>query len=300
MMTGRHDDQSATHYRTATVDGVGVFYREAGPSDAPVVVLLHGFPSSSRMFRDLIPQLSDAYHVIAPDYPGFGHSAVPSRADFAYTFDHLAEITGQLLDQLGVRQFALYVMDFGAPIGFRLVLRHPERLTALVAQNAPLYPEEPRGWWATLGRYWADGSPEHREASRAYLELEGIRAQYLVGVKDPSLVDPDNWTIDTALIDRPGVGEIMLDLLYDIRGNGPTFKAMQQFLRDRQPPTLVVAGVNDEIFPGEVQRQILTDLPGGEFHPLDTGHFALEDQAPEIAQLMRDLLGRVLAPGLGS
>ncbi len=299
-MTGRHDDQNATHYRTATVDGVGVFYREAGPPDAPAVVLLHGFPSSSRMFRDLIPRLSDAYHVIAPDYPGFGHSAVPDRADFAYTFDHLAEITGQLLDQLGVRRFALYVMDFGAPIGFRLVLQHPERLTALVAQNAPLYPEEPRGWWATLGRYWADGSAEHREASRAYLELEGIRAQYLSGVKDPSLVDPDNWTIDTALIDRPGVGEIMLDLLYDIRGNGPTFKAMQQFLRDRQPPALVAAGVNDEIFPGEVQRQILTDLPGAEFHPLDTGHFALEDQAPEIARLMRDFLGRVLAPGLGS
>lgn len=297
-MTGRHNAQSATHYRTATVDGVGVFYREAGPSDAPVVVLLHGFPSSSRMFRDLIPRLSDSYHVIAPDYPGFGHSDVPDRAGFAYTFDHLAVITGQLLDQLGVRRFALYVMDFGAPIGFRLVLRHPERLTALVAQNAPLYPEEPRGWWATLGQYWADGSPEHREASRAYLGFEGIRAQYVFGVPDPSLVDPDNWTIDTALIDRPGVGEIMLDLLYDIRRNGPTFKAMQQFLRDRQPPTLVAAGVNDEIFPGEVQRQILTDLPGAEFHPLDTGHFALEDQAPEIARLMRDFLGRVLAPGL--
>jgi pimeloyl-ACP methyl ester carboxylesterase len=148
--------------------------------------------------------------------------------------------------------------------------------------------------------YWAGGSAEHREASRAYLELEGIRAQYLAGVKDPSLVDPDSWTIDTALIDRPGVGEIMLDLLYDIRGNGPTFKAMQQFLRDRQPPALVAAGVNDEIFPGEVQRQILTDLPGAEFHPLDTGHFALEDQAPEIAWLMRDFLGRVLAPGSGS
>jgi pimeloyl-ACP methyl ester carboxylesterase len=297
-MSGRHNAESATHYRTATVDGVRVSYREAGPSDAHVVVLLHGFPSSSRMFRDLIPRLSDSYHVIAPDYPGFGHSAVPDRADFGYTFDHLAEITGQLLDQLGVRRFALYVMDFGAPIGFRLVLRHPERLTALVAQNAPLYPEEPRGWWATLGQYWADGSPEHREASRAYLGREGIRAQYLFGVQDPSLVDPDNWTIDTALIDRPGVGEIMLDLLYDIRRNGPTFKAMQQFLRDRQPPTLVAAGVNDEIFPGEVQRQILTDLPEAEFHPLDTGHFALEDQAPEIARLMRDFLGRALAPGL--
>jgi pimeloyl-ACP methyl ester carboxylesterase len=252
------------------------------------------------MFRDLIPRLSDIYHVIAPDYPGFGHSAVPDRAEFAYTFDHLADVVDGLLGQLGIGTFAIYVMDFGAPVGFRLALRHPERLTALVAQNAPLYPEQPRGWWATLGRYWADGSPEHREASRAYLGLEGIRDQYLFGVKDPSLVDPDNWIIDTALIDRPGVGEIMLDLLYDIRGNGPTFKAMQQFLRDQRPPVLVAAGVNDEIFPGEVQRQILTGLPEGEFHPLDTGHFALEDQGAEIARLMRDFLGRVLPPEVRS
>jgi pimeloyl-ACP methyl ester carboxylesterase len=282
-------------YRSADVGGVDVFYREAGPGDAPVVVLLHGFPTSSRMFRDLIPRLSGAYHVIAPDYPAFGHSAVPDRSAFDYTFDHLADVIEGLLGQLGISKFAIYVMDFGAPVGFRLALRHPERITAVIAQNAPLYPEEPRGWWATIGRYWADGSAEHREASRAYLEADGLRDQYVYGVQDPALIDPDSWVIDKALIDRPGVDEIMLDLLYDIRNNVPTFKAMQEFFRDRRPPTLVATGANDEIFPGEVVRQILTDHPGAEYHALPTGHFALEDKAAEIAALMRDFLARTVA-----
>jgi pimeloyl-ACP methyl ester carboxylesterase/uncharacterized protein YciI len=284
--------QRLVHYRHAIVDGVDVGYREAGPPEAPVLLLLHGFPSSSRMFRNLIPQLPDAYHVIAPDYPAFGHSGVPDRADFRYTFDHLAEVIDRLLDQLGVRQFAIYIMDFGGPVGSRLALWHPERLTAVIAQNAPLYPEGPRGWWATLGQYWADGSAEHREASRAYLELDGLRDQYLYGVRDPSVIDPDNWVIDKALIDRPGVDEIMLDLLYDIRNNVPTVTAMQEFLRDRRPPTLVATGANDEIFPEELVRQILRDHPGAEYHALDTGHFALEDKADEIAALMRDFLTR--------
>src|SRR5215469_4915372 len=284
------------HYRTAAVGGVSVFYREAGPDSAPVVLLLHGFPSSSRMFRDLIPRLSDAYRVIAPDYPGFGHSAVPDRTRFSYTFDHLAEVIDKLLGQLGVRQFALYVMDFGGPVGYRLALWHPGRLSAIIAQNAPLYPEEPRRWWATLGQYWADGSAEHRDAARAYLELDGLRAQYIYGVEDPTLVDPDNWVLDKALIDRPGVDEAMLDLLYDIRNNVATFTAMQRFLRDRRPPTLVATGANDEIFPAEVVRQVLRDHPDAEYHALDTGHFALEDKADEIAALMRDFLARTLEP----
>ena len=294
MLTRVSGRQAATRYRTTSIDGVDVFYREAGPKEAPVLLLLHGYPSSSRMFRNLIPHLSDVYHVIAPDYPGFGHSGVPDRADFSYTFDHLADVVDQLLDQLHVRRFALYVMDFGAPVGFRLALSHPERLLALVSQNAPLYPEEPHGWWAALGRYWADGSAEHRAACRSDLDLESIRAQYLFGVRDPSLIDPDTWTIDKALIDRPGVDEVMLDLFYDIRNNTPTFKAMQRFLRDRRPPTLVATGANDEIFPEEVVRKILDDLPATEFHALDTGHFALEDKGDEIAQLMRDFLSRVL------
>ncbi len=285
---------AATHHRTAMIDGVSIFYREAGPKDAPVVLLLHGFPSSSRMFRDLIPRLSDAFHVIAPDYPAFGHSAVPDRSAFGYTFDHLADVAGGLLGQLGIGTFAIYVMDFGAPVGFRLALRHPERLSAIIVQNAPLYPEQPRGWWATLGQYWADGSAAHRQAARSYLDRDGLRGQYLSGVQDPSLIDPDNWVIDKALIDRPGVDEIMLDLLYDIPNQAPTFKAMQQFLRDRRPPTLVATGANDEIFPEQVGRQILTDHPGAEYHALDTGHFALEDKAADIAALMRDFLARTV------
>lgn len=284
------------HHQHAVVDGVDVSYREAGPPGAPVLLLLHGFPSSSRMFRNLIPELADTYHVIAPDYPAFGHSGVPDRAAFGYTFDHLAEVMDKLLEQLGVRQFAIYVMDFGGPVGFRLALWHPERLTAVIAQNAPLYPEEPRGWWATLGRYWADGSAEHREESRAYLELDGLRGQYLYGVRDPSVIDPDNWIIDKALIDRPGVDEIMLDLLYDIRTNAPTLTAMQEFLQDRRPPTLVATGANDEIFPEQVVRQVLRDQPATDYHALDTGHFALEDKADEIAALMRDFLPGALRP----
>jgi pimeloyl-ACP methyl ester carboxylesterase len=230
------------HYRTAEVGGIDVFYREAGPDSGPVVLLLHGFPSSSRMFRDLIPRLSDAYRVIAPDYPAFGHSAVPDRSAFGYTFDHLADVVDGLLEQLGIDQFAIYVMDFGAAVGFRLALRHPERLSAIIVQNAPLYPWAPQGWWATLGQYWADGSAEHRHAARSYLELEELRGQYLSGVQDPSRIDPDNWVIDKALIDRPGVDEIMLDLLYDIPNQAPMFRAMQEFLRDRRPPTLVATG----------------------------------------------------------
>jgi pimeloyl-ACP methyl ester carboxylesterase len=280
------------HYRTTAVGNVDVFYREAGPDSGPVVLLLHGFPSSSRMFRDLIPRLSHTYRVIAPDYPAFGHSAVPDRSAFGYTFDHLADVVEGLLEQLGIDEFAIYVMDFGAAVGFRLALRHPERLSALIVQNAPLYPWEPRGWWAALGQYWADGSPEHRHAARSYLDVEGLRGQYLSGVQDPSLIDPDNWVIDKALIDRPGVDEIMLDLLYDIRNQAPLFEAVQELLRDRRPPTLVATGANDEIFPEEVVRQILTDLPDAEYHALQTGHFALEDKAAEIAALMRDFLAR--------
>jgi pimeloyl-ACP methyl ester carboxylesterase len=289
-----HD--TATHYRSATVDGIDVFYREAGPVDGPVLILLHGFPSSSRMFRELIPLLADTYRLIAPDYPGFGHSAVPDRSEFPYTFDGLADITGKLIDQLGIDRFALYVMDFGAPVGFRLSLAHPERLTGLVLQNAPLYPEAPQGWWATLGKYWQDNTPATRHAARAYLTPETTKAQYLYGVTDPTLVDPDTWLVDTTLLQRPGVDEIMLDLLHDIKNNKPTFSAMQRLLIDRHPPVMVATGANDEIFPEPVVRALLTDLPDTEYHALDTGHFALEDHAPEIANLVRDFLARTVQP----
>jgi pimeloyl-ACP methyl ester carboxylesterase len=285
----------ATHYHTLTIDGTDVFYREDGPADAPVVLLLHGFPSSSRMYRDLIPLLAREYHVIAPDYPAFGHSGVPSRDAFSYTFDGLAQVTSGLLRRLGVERFALYAMDFGAPVGFRLVLEDPSRLTALILQNAPLYPEAPEGWWATLGAYWREDTPARREAVRPYLSQEAIRAQYLHGVADPTRIDPDNWAIDAALIARSGVGEIMLDLLHDIKNNAPVFTGMQQFLAQQEPPVLVATGANDEIFPEPVVRRVLDDLPTAEYHALPTGHFALEDHASEIAALIRDFLPRALA-----
>jgi pimeloyl-ACP methyl ester carboxylesterase len=294
-MDHKGSTNGTTHYRTAVVDGIDIAYREAGPKDAPVVLLLHGFPTSSRMFRDLFPQLSDMYRVIAPDYPGFGHSGVPDRENFRYSFDNLAGIVDKLLDQLDVGRFTLYVMDFGGPIGYRLALKYPERLAGMVMQNAPLYPEAPEGWWATLGTYWQDGSAAHREESREYLTEKSTRDQYLYGVKDPSLVDPDNWIVDSALMQRPGVEEIMLDLLYDIRSNVSTFKGMQELLRNRRPPVLVATGANDEIFPGDVVRNILNDLPEAEFHAVDSGHFALEDKGPDIAELMRDFLGRTVS-----
>jgi pimeloyl-ACP methyl ester carboxylesterase len=285
----------ATHYHSLTIDGTDVFYREDGPRDAPVILLLHGFPSSSRMYRDLIPLLAGEYHVIAPDYPAFGHSGVPARDAFSYTFDGLARVTGQLLRRLGVEHFALYAMDFGAPVGFRLVLDDPDRLTALILQNAPLYPEAPEGWWATLGAYWREDTPARREAVRPYLSLEEIKAQYLHGVADPTLIDPDNWVIDAALIARPGVDEIMLDLLHDIKNNAAVFTGMQQFLAKQQPPVLVATGANDEIFPEPVVRRVLHDLPAAEYHALPSGHFALEDHAPQIAALIREFLPRALA-----
>ncbi len=283
-----------TRYRTVAVDGVELFLREAGPADAPVVVLLHGFPSSSRMFRQLIPALADRYHVIAPDYPAFGHSAVPDRAAFPYTFARFAELVDGLLTQLGARRYALYVQDYGAPVGYRLALLHPERVTALVVQNGNAYEEGLREFWDPIRAYWADPSPAHREALRAGLTPDATRQGYLHGVEDPSRVDPDCWLVDQALLDRPGVDEIMLDLFLDYRTNVALYPRFQEFFRARRPPTLIVWGRNDEIFPAEGARAYLRDLPGAELHLLDTGHFALEDRGEEIAGLMRSFLARTL------
>jgi pimeloyl-ACP methyl ester carboxylesterase len=284
---------AATHYRTATVDGLNIFYREAGPKDAPVVLLLHGFPSSSHMFRNLIPQLADAYHVIAPDYPAFGHSDTPDRAQFTYSFDHIAEIIDDLLDALGVRRLALYMMDIGAAIGFRLAVKHPDAVWAIVAQNGPLFDEDGgEEFFATMAGFWQDGSDDHRNAIRGFLTPESTRAQYIAGVADPSLVDPDSWLVDQALLDRPGVDEIMLDYLFEVRNRPSTIDGVLEFLRSHQPPTLIATGANDPLFPEANMRHYLDALPDAEFHALDTGHFALEDKGDEIAALMRDFLER--------
>jgi pimeloyl-ACP methyl ester carboxylesterase len=279
-------------HRTVTVDGLTIFYREAGPRDAPTVLLLHGFPSSSHMYRDLIPLLADRYHVVAPDYPGFGQSSMPGRDDFQYTFARLAEVTDRFTQAIGLERYTLYVMDYGAPVGFRLALAHPERVQALVVQNGNAYEEGLQEFWAPIKRYWTSGAQADRDSMRAVLGLEGTRWQYLHGVRDSSRVDPDSWIVDQYYLDRSGNDEIQLDLFYDYRTNVPLYPAFQAYFRRHQPPTLVVWGKNDVIFPAAGAEPYRRDLRTLEYHLLDTGHFALEEKGAEIAALMRDFLAR--------
>ena len=287
-------DSAVTRYRTAKVDGIDIFYREAGAADAPAVVLLHGFPTSSHMFRNLISLLAHRYRVIAPDYPAFGHSGTPDRREFTYSFARFAELMDGLLNQLDVARYALYVQDYGAPVGYRLALRHPERVTALIVQNGNVYEEGLKQFWNPIKAYWADGSQAHREALRAGLTLAATRSQYLDGVRDPSRVAPDAWLHDQALLDRPGIDQIMLDLFKDYGSNVALYPQFQAFFRSRKPPTLIAWGKNDAIFPADGAHPYLRDLPGAELHLLDSGHFALEDKGDEIAALMLDFLDRQL------
>lgn len=283
---------TVTHHRMLKIDGIDVFYRESGPVNAPAVVLLHGFPTSSHMFRNLIPALADRYRVIAPDYPGYGQSDMPDRASFNYTFDRFAELTNALLDKLGIKSYAMYVMDYGAPVGWRLALRHPERVTGLIVQNGNAYVEGLKEFWDPIKAYWADGSDAHRNALRVLLTLETTKFQYTDGVSDVSRVSPDNWVHDQALLDRPGNDEIQLDMFYDYRTNLPLYPAIQAYFRTHQPPTLIVWGKNDKIFPADGAHPYKRDLPKVEFHLLDTGHFLLEDKADEAFLLIRDFLDR--------
>ena len=287
---------STVHHRRMNIDGVELFYREAGPASGPVVVLLHGFPSSSHMFRNLIPVLADRYRVIAPDYPGFGESAMPDRTQFRYSFARFAELTDALLVRLEAKRYALYVMDYGAPVGYRLALLHPERVTGLVVQNGNAYTEGLREFWDPIKAYWTSGSREHREALKQGTTAEATRWQYLDGVSDPTRVDPAAWVYDQARLDRPGNVEIQLDLFYDYRTNVDLYPRFQTFFRERKPPTLIVWGANDKIFPAQGAHPYRRDLPDAEFHLLDTGHFALEDKGAEIAALMRGFLDRKVAP----
>ena len=283
-----------THYHTVKVDSTSIFYREAGPLNAPIVLLLHGFPTSSHMFRNLIPALADRYHVIAPDYPGFGQSDAPDHKAFAYTFGHYADLVDGLLGQLGAKQYAMYVMDYGAPVGYRLALKHPERVTALIVQNGNAYDEGLKAFWDPIKAYWADGSAGHREALSFLVAPETTKFQYTDGVADLSRIDPDNWIHDQALLDRPGNKDIQLDLFHDYGSNVPLYPQFQAFFRDRKPPMLIVWGKNDKIFPADGAGPYLRDLPDAEVHMLDTGHFALEDQADVMVPLMRDFLARKL------
>jgi pimeloyl-ACP methyl ester carboxylesterase len=283
---------AAVHYRTMRIDGVDIFYREAGPANAPVVLLLHGFPTSSRMYRNLIPALAEHYHVVAPDYPGFGRSGAPDRKTFTYSFAHFAALVDGLASALKLDRYALYVQDYGAPVGYRLALLHPERVSGLIIQNGNAYQEGLSPFWKPIQAYWADPSPVHRAALRAGLTAEATRSQYVDGVADPSRIDPETWEIDQQGLDRPGADEIMLDLFLDYRTNVALYPQFQAFYRTYRPPTLIVWGGKDAIFPAEGARAYLKDLPQAKLHILDTGHFALEDKGGEIAQLMLDFLQR--------
>ncbi|MFJ3820921.1 alpha/beta fold hydrolase [Streptomyces nodosus] len=283
------------HHRTATVDGLDVFYREAGDPRAPHVVLLHGFPTSSHMFRHLIPALADRYHVVAPDHIGFGQSAMPAPQDFPYSFEALTRITSGLLRQLGVDRFAMYVQDYGAPIGWRLALQAPERITAIVTQNGNAYVEGfVKPFWDVVFAYARTPGPDTEAPMRDALTVESTRWQYLNGVADPSLVSPDNWVHDQALLDRPGNDEIQLTLFRDYPTNVDRYPQVQQYFRDSRVPLLAVWGANDEIFGPAGAEAFGRDLPGAEIHLLESGHFALESHLGTITDHIRDFLGRTL------
>ena len=285
---------TTTTYRTASVDGLKVFYREAGDPQAPAVLLLHGFPTSSHMFRELIPALADRYHVVAPDLPGFGYTEAPDRATFKYSFDHLAQVVDRFTEVVGLRRYAIYVFDYGAPIGFRLALRHPERITAVISQNGNAYLEGLSEGFNPIQAYWKDPSPENRAALRAFLTPQTTQWQYTHGAPAPERVPPDTWTLDSALLARPGNDEIQLDLFGDYQSNIALYPKFQDYLRTRRPPLLAVWGKNDPFFLPPGAQAFKRDQPDAEIHLLDAGHFALESQGPHIAGIIRDFLARKL------
>ena len=277
-------------HRSVKIDGLDIFYREAGPKDAPTVLLLHGFPTSSHMFRNLIPALADKFHVVAPDYPGFGNSAMPAVGDFDYTFDNLARVMERFTEELVLSRYTLYLQDYGAPVGFRLAVKHPEQVQALVIQNGNAYEEGLRDFWIPLKAYWRERIEANAAPLRQFFELDATKWQYTHGVRRPEVISPDNWLIDQSLLDRPGNKEIQLQLFYSYGSNPPLYPSWQAYFRRYQPPTLIVWGKNDQIFPAEGAYPYKRDLKNLEFHLLDTGHFALEEDGDVIAGLMRRFL----------
>lgn len=282
------------HHKTVKVGDLDIFYREAGPKDAPVVLLLHGFPTSSQMFRNLIPQLADKYRVIAPDYPGFGQSSMPARDKFSYTFDNLAEVVEKFTEKLDVKKYALYVQDYGAPVGYRLASKHPERVSAMVVQNGNAYDEGlDNDFWKPIKAYWKEPtSKDKREALRGFTKLDATKWQYTHGVKNPELVSPDAWTTDQYFLDRKGNDDIQLDLFLSYGSNPPLYPKWQEYFRKHQPPVLIAWGQHDQIFPVAGAEPYKKDLKTLEYHLLDAGHFALETNGDEIARLMREFLGK--------
>ena len=269
-------------YKNIQVDGLNVFYREAGNPKSPVALLLHGFPTSSHMFRNLIPQLAVDHHVIAPDLPGFGFSDAPSHDRFKYTFENLAKIIDAFTEQLGLNRFALYIFDYGAPVGLRLALRHPERISAIISQNGNAYEEGLSDGWNPIQKYWKDPTPANRAALRDFLKPEATKWQYTHGVTDASRVAPESYSLDSALLARPGNDEIQLDLFLDYASNVALYPKFQEYFRKAHPPLLAVWGQNDPFFLPPGAKAFSRDNPNAEVHFYDTGHFALETHADEI------------------
>lgn len=279
-------------FRAAKADGVDVFYREAGPADAPAILLLHGFPTSSHMFRELIPRLARKYHVIAPDLPGFGFTVVPDERKYAYKFDSIAKTIQAFTEAINLKRYAIYVFDYGAPTGFRLALAYPERVTAIVSQNGNAYLEGLGDAWDPIKQYWKEPTKEHRDALRPFLELDATKWQYTHGAPADRPVDPAAYTLDAALMQRPGNAEIQLDLFLDYASNLALYPAFQQYFRTSQPPTLAIWGRHDPFFIPPGAEAYKKDNPNAVVRMLDAGHFALETHVEEIAEAIDQLLER--------
>ena len=283
------------HYRTVKIDGLDIFYREAGRKDAPTVLLLHGFPTSSHMFRNLIPALADKYHVVAPDYPGFGYSSMPTVDEFEYTFENLANVVDKFTEKVGLTKYSIYLMDYGAPVGFRLAVKHPERVETLIVQNGNAYAEGiDKEFWKPIKSYWKKRTKEQGDKLRSLLTLDATKWQYTHGVRNVETISPDTWGHVQPLLDRPGNQEVQLALFHSYSSNPPLYSNWQAYFRKHQPPTLIMWGKNDPIFPAAGAYPYKRDLKNLEFHLLDTGHFALEEDGTKIGLLIRNFLGKQL------
>jgi len=283
---------TAIKYRSADVDGLKIFYREAGAADAPTLLLLHGFPSAGHMFRDLIPLLADRFHLIAPDLPGFGQSDMPARSSFTYSFDRVASVIDRFTEVIGLKRFAIYVFDYGAPTGFRIAAKHPERIAAIISQNGNAYEEGLSEGWNPIRAYWREPTPANREALRGFLAPEATLWQYTHGVADTATVSPDGYCLDNFYLSRPGADEIQLDLFGDYQSNVALYPVFQQYFRTHKPPFLAVWGRNDPFFLPPGAEAFKRDMPDAVVRFFDTGHFALETHAAEIAEAIRAFLTR--------
>jgi pimeloyl-ACP methyl ester carboxylesterase len=293
MATSVTAERNQTLYKTAKVDDLDIFYREAGDRDAATILLLHGFPTSSHMFRNLIMRMSDKFHLVAPDYPGYGNSAAPPVDAFDYSFDHLAEIIEKFIQDLQLKRFSMYLQDYGAPIGFRIAAKHPDWIEGLIIQNGNAYEEGLKDFWIPIKAYWQNRSKENEAALKKLLTIDATKWQYTNGYRNIEAISPDNWLIDQPLLDRPGNDKIQLQMFYSYRTNPPLYPQWQEYFREHQPPTLIAWGKNDPIFPADGAHPYKRDLKNIDFHLLDTGHFALEEDYELIAELISNFLRRI-------